>query len=472
MARLVLLLCLLLPATSLAGGETLIMEARVGPRRADADKHVANLALSLEGEEALGGEALARRLERLVSRPPGAEAKPELLQQQVAEGRRLFIEGQFGEAIKILARARDALQANPALVAMDQRLRTSLYQALLYLAHAHLRQGKKNEARRLATGVLRAYPERPLSKARYGPELAALYEEVRREMGKMPRSRLTIKTRGPGCSLFLNERYVGISPITVDGLYPGSYRLFLQRPGQRGRVHLVQLFGKDLSLALDLGLDRALNTDGRVSLVYPDQGARERWQVEHAATLARRMGARRVILLEQEELDGEPALGATLIAAEQGTTLRAARVSLAPPAEAPGRVTRLARFISTGKASDGLEVHLGLAAQPPARHGRQGAFGWLRWVSLGVTVAGLAAGIPLIMVDGQKTCDTPDGVLCPEYMDTMAGGAALTAVGGAAAVAAGVFFYLHARDDAPARQASVTPWVGPGGAGARALLTW
>ena len=474
MARLALLLGLLLPATALAGGETLIMEARVGPRRPDADKHVANLALSLEGEEALGGEALARRLERLVSRPAGAEAKPEDLQQLVTEGRRFFIEGQFNDAIKILARAQQALQANPALVATDQRLRTSLYQAILYLAHARLRLGKTNEARRLVTAVLRGFPERTLSRARYGPELVALHEEVRRDMGKLPRAGLTIKTRTPGCSLFLNERYVGISPITVNGLYPGSYRLFLQRPGQRGRVHMVQLFGKDLSLELDLDLDRALDTAGRVSLVYADHETRERWQVRHAATLARRMGAARVILLEQEELDGNPALGATLVSAGEGTALRAARISLAPSKEAPSRVTRLARFISTGEATDGLEVHMGLAAmeQESGSGSGRGAFGWLRWVSLGVAVAGLAAGIPLIMVDGQKTCDTPEGVLCPEYMDTLAGGAALTAVGGAAAVAAGVFFYLHARAEAPAEQISVAPWVGPAGVGASARLTW
>lgn len=461
---------ILLPTTALAGGETLVMESRVGARWQDADRHLATLVLGLEGEDALGGEALARRLERLVSRPAGAETAPGGFRQQVAEGRRLFIEGQYSQSIRLLEKTREALHANPALVATDQGLRDSLYQALLYLAHAHLRLKQTDQARRQITAVLRGFPKRPLSTARYGPELVSLYQQVRRDMSRLPRGRLVIKSQPAGSMVFLNERYVGMSPITVQDLYPGSYRVYLQRPDQRGRVHLVQLFGKDRDLSLDMRLDKVLDTKGRVSLVYADEAGRKAQQIAHASTLARRMNAARVILLEQLVLEGERALGATLVEAAKGTTLRSARVSLLPAGEAPARVARLARFISTGKAGEDLEIHGGaLPAQASASSPSTSAFGWLKWVSLGVAVAGVAAGATLMFFDGRKVeCGLPDDKLCPETYDTLAGGAALTAVGATAAAAAGVFFYLDSGNAEDTRSVSLNP----SGLGVSARLTW
>lgn len=471
-AHLAILLGLLLPAVAHAGGETLVMEARVGERWADADRHVATLVLGLVGEDALGGEALARRLERLVSRPAGADSAPDGLRQKVLEGRRLFIEGQYAQALTILEQARRAFHANPSMVATDQGLRDSLYKALVYLAHVQLRQGKAAQARRAVTALLRGFPDRPISTARYGPELVALYKEVHRSMSRLPRGRLIISSQPSGSMVFLDERYVGVAPITVKSLYPGSYRVYLQRADQRGRVHTVRLFGKDRELTLDMRLDRVLDTRGRVSLVYADQASRKQQQVRHTITLAQRMGAARVILLEQEILEGHKALGATLVDARRGTTLRSARVSLVPPDQAPARVARLAQFISTGRRGADLEIQgpVQLASRPALSTGG-GIYSWLKWLTLGVAVAGVAAGATLLVLDGRKTCDTPDGMLCPEYMDTLAGGAALTAAGGAAAAAAGALFYLDSRDQASGEEARSVS-VAPNGLGLSARLTW
>lgn len=94
-----------------------------------------------------------------------------------------------------------------------------------------------------------------------------------------------------------------------------------------------------------------------------------------------------------------------------------------------------------------------------------------KWVTLGVAVAGLAAGISLIAIDGQPTCDESfPNMECPEVRDTLAAGAVLTALGGAAGLASGYLFYRDARDGG--RSATVAPALLPGGVGLAATLRY
>jgi hypothetical protein len=66
--------------------------------------------------------------------------------------------------------------------------------------------------------------------------------------------------------------------------------------------------------------------------------------------------------------------------------------------------------------------------------------------SLVVGVAGLAAGIPLTVIDGQPTCNKPDPKhACPEVYNTIGGGATLLALGVAGVAAAAPLFYLDYR---------------------------
>jgi hypothetical protein len=69
-----------------------------------------------------------------------------------------------------------------------------------------------------------------------------------------------------------------------------------------------------------------------------------------------------------------------------------------------------------------------------------------KWVGVGAAAAGLAAGVPLLILDGQQTC-TRDaaGAQCPEVLDTSAVGIGLTCAGAAASIAAAVLFYLDAQ---------------------------
>jgi len=105
---------------------------------------------------------------------------------------------------------------------------------------------------------------------------------------------------------------------------------------------------------------------------------------------------------------------------------------------------------------------------PPPRAGFPAAR-VLKWVALGAAVAGLAAGITLLVLHGRGTCGDPG--TCPNRYNTLAAGATLTALGGAAAAASGVLFYLDARRPRAERRAvQLTPSLTAGGAGLSAAL--
>jgi len=131
---------------------------------------------------------------------------------------------------------------------------------------------------------------------------------------------------------------------------------------------------------------------------------------------------------------------------------------------APGKLTLVElKLVPTGAA----------VPPPPDRPAPGPGFPFVRvfkWVTLGVAVAGLAAGISLIVIDGRPTCDESfPNMECPEVRDTLAAGAVLTALGGAAGLASGYLFYRDARDG---RSATVAPALMPGGVGLAATLTY
>ena len=104
--------------------------------------------------------------------------------------------------------------------------------------------------------------------------------------------------------------------------------------------------------------------------------------------------------------------------------------------------------------------------------------GTWKWVGLGLGLAGLGAGIPLIVLDGMQTCDPAEGYFqCPEQYDTLDIGVGLTVAGAVVLAGAGLLFFLDAagaRDEpeAGARKAGVSPWLGREAGGVTAVLSF
>jgi hypothetical protein len=120
----------------------------------------------------------------------------------------------------------------------------------------------------------------------------------------------------------------------------------------------------------------------------------------------------------------------------------------APPAPAPAEPAPVAPPRSEPTPAPA-------AATTPTAKPDKKPFPW-RWVAIGslaVGVVGLAVGIPLVVIDGQPTCNPGNGLdprrNCPEVYDTVGGGGTMLAFGVAGLAAAGVLFYFDWRSRHP-----------------------
>ncbi len=448
--------------------QTILLRSSVGAPPTDANYYIGFMLRLLGDEAPLHGPALRRRVEARLSRPAGTRGSTTDLRALVKDGRRLMIEGEFAQAAARLEQARVKILARTAEVASDQGLRRALHATLLLSAHASLRTGRAQRATELVSEVIRSFPDRELSLVKYSPDLVKFYKKVRRELDRQQRGTLTVTTRRPGCMVFVNERFVGLSPTKVVDLYPGRYRVYLQRQERRGRVHAAAVEGQDHQLALDFNLDRVLRTTPQVGLRFHDEAALARGEIDAGAAVARAVGASQALLVGLRRHNERLALSGTLVSASTGQIVRSGLVALEPAAPSPEVLRVLGQFLVAGKPG------IGIVIRPlPKEGGVPGAGGtdaggagssWIgiaKWVGLGVGVAGLAAGITLIALDGEGTCDTAAGDRCKDTYETLAPGVALTATGGVAAAAAAVLFILDARRGGRSSEAVGLSPVGP-----------
>ncbi len=433
------------------------------------------------GEDALHGSALRRVLEARLSRGAGPREAPDTARSEVDEGRRLFLEGQFEDAIHRLEAVRAVLERHTTALVGDQDLRGALRRALLLLAHAYLRTGQRAFATERAGEVIRSFPDWDPSQLllRFGPDLAKLYRDTQRELEGQPRGTLLVSTQTAGCMIYVNERFVGVSTARVK-LLPGAYRVYLQDQKKRGRVHRVTVGGAraQASLEVDFELESALAEDG-AGLRFEDTATMARREVPLAAAAGRALGASSVLLVGLRRHQGRRTLVGSVISPAGGRAVRSAMIIVEPTPPSTAVVHALARFLVAGDSSAaGLIVtptqELAAAAAPSgsppaAQEPGPGFFSArvFKWVTLGLAVGALGAGITLLALDGRGDCE---GNRCPESFHTLTPGAVLTGVGGLAAVGSGVLFYLDARGARRERRALVYPLLQPRVAGAAALF--
>ena len=453
---------LLLALRASAWGDPIALESYAGAPPGDARYFVDYLLRSMGQQAPLHGARLRQRIEANLSRSPGTIEPPRNIKHLVEDGRRLFIEGQFMDAVAQLEQARETLMGTVALVASDQTLRDALYKSLMVLGHCYLRLKQPDRATEMVSQAVRSFPDRDLSMVRYGPDLVTFYKKVRRELDRQPRGTLAISTRPEKCLVFLNERFIGLSPTRAVDLYPGRYRVYVQRPKEPGRTHLANVNGGDHQISIDFALDRVLRTEPFVGLRFTDRQGMERDEARYAAAVARGVEASTAILLGFRRYQGRRVLQGTAVSADTGRVIRSGMVALEPAAPSPATIKALGLFLVSGKQGSGIIVHGGAAQAPPPqeRDDGPGVFSArvFQWVTLGVAVAGLASGITLIALDGKGTCDAPVNGLCPESYRTMAPGIALTVLGGTAAVGSGLLFWWDARESK--RALSLAPWIG------------
>ena len=443
---------LTLVATSVpvqARGKLLLLQSYVHRPSQEQHKHLDLLKHNL-GHRALEETRLRAVVESRLSRPGGTSGRPaRAIQKQVKDGRRQFVDGNFRRAIQLLESARGDLLASEARVASNQDLRNSLHMALMMLAHSYLRMREIQKATTMISEVIRSFPDRDLSLITYSPELVQFYKKVRLQLRKLQRGTLTITTRPARCLVFINGRYLGTSPVRARALLPGLYRVYVQRPQQPGRVHLVTMDGADRELVIDFKLDRILRTRPHLALQFANLQQMKKDEVRQAVSVARAVGADQVLIAGFRHA-GCQVLQGTLVSTDTAQVVRSGVVSMEPAAPSPQTIGSFARFLHSGQQGE-EKWRSRCVLKPPVKQGRapdHGQTSWIsvvKWVALGTAVAGLGAGIPLLAMDGEPNCDAGPGDRCPGYYDTLGLGVVSTVVGGVAAVGTVVLFILDAR---------------------------
>ena len=436
-----------------AGG--IVLESYVGARPDDAGELVHPLLDELGTRGFVSGfTAVGSKFESEVSRPAIVQqGLPLDFADQVERGHRAWVGGRFEEAVRTLTPLVELAHANPGalLDVTDHAQRDRLLKAMIALAISQQRLAELPAAKATLSEVLRSFPDAAIAKSAYGPDAAALFDEVKREAGAAGRGRLIVHTGDSTAVVFVDEHVENIGSVNKGDLYAGEYRVLIQVGPMVSRSHrAIVRPGEDTTIDIDLAFDQSIHTARAwTGLTFASTADRDRLEAPYAAQLAKAIGARSVAVVGIDETRGKPTLVGALIALATQRESRRASLALEPPPP-PGRVRALARFLGGDGPEKGLDVQLdgagppsGALTPPPAPPrdlavAPGGTWGGWKWITGATAVGALVAGGVLLHYDGK--CSQAVG--CGNVYNTAAPG--WIAIGGGAALAiVTVYLVLH-----------------------------
>jgi hypothetical protein len=457
----------------------ILVESHAGARPPQADEYLQALREGLGAPPPLAGAALDQLIAQRVSRPAGTVDYPLLpiVRDQVRDAQREVVKARFAQAVERVERLRVIAADHAAAVAANPRIRKSLFEGSLALLQALIRLHRPSEAETLAVEITRSFPDFPVTERDYGPEVVQFLGEVQRQARQRTTYAIQVETAPAGASVFLNERYVGTSPVRIQDVLPGRYRLMARAGEAQSRVHLVAVHEESAEAKIDLAYDQALSVGG---FQFADEADRARREATHVARLARTLGAAEVIAAGLAGTAERPLWIATTYNVESGGVLRSAAVALAPGAPPRAGLVTLGRFLRAGSPTDGLIVRRvrasaaapGAPALAPFAPGetdvprRSGALRLVAYLGLGAGAALAGAGGYLLSLDGKGNCELAAGQAeCPSHHHTLGAGVGMIAGGAAVIVGSLTLWYLDTRRARVRVSASAGPgltalWLG------------
>jgi len=369
-------IALLLCPTSARAAPPVLVESHASRPTARWTRLLARLARRL-GPRVLQGPATVAAARRVLGRPakPLPAARLSQLVAAVKTGAEHGYAGDWKRAVATLQSARQGLMGDVLSLARQRNLLRALQRARLLLVMCYLRLSQPRRAWAMMEEGLRTQPDLSPSGALYGPDLQRLYYRVKAQLD-LQKARLRVTTDPPGALIFLNGRSMGFSPVTVNGLYPGTYDVLVVKGKDHSRIRRFHVGSAGGYLRLDMGLDRAVLLGNQLGLRVTGGARGQADALRFALRLASHLGAGRVLLVGVRNLGSGPALVGRLVDRGRGRVLRAAYVPVAGSGPGAGVLDRLGRYLIDGGMS-GLGVHRAKIA-PPARRIRRAALAPLR----------------------------------------------------------------------------------------------
>lgn len=415
---------------------TILVESHAGSRPAPAEEYVAAVAEGLGSPRPLAGAELEEATAARVSRYAGTADYPLLneVRSTVIDAQEDLARARFTQAVARMDRLRSLVVQQAAAVGADPRVRKALFLGTLALLKSLARLQRQGEAESLAVEIARSFPDFVVTEREHGTEVFEFISRVRRQNWPRAVFPITIETSPPGAAVFLNERFVGTSPVKVPDALPGRYRVMARAGAHQSRIHLADVVEAAVEVRIDLPFDHALGHHG---FVFADEAERTRHGASYALRLARALGAAEVITVGMSGAPERPLWTGTVYNVDTGGVLRSASVSLAPLAPPRTLLVSLGRFLRAGQPiTEGIIVQQARPIVGPAgpvdRPAGSVALKVLGYLALAGGAALAGYGSYLLYLNGRGTCTLQPGQLrCPETHRTLASGASVLAVGGA-----------------------------------------
>ncbi|MCB0326626.1 MAG: PEGA domain-containing protein [Bdellovibrionales bacterium] len=252
-------------------------------------------------------------------------------------GQQAFVQFDYKNAENYLLGARDAFIVNlPYLETNRELIEVHMLLGRLYLAMKKSSQGQEAQnyderARSEFQKVVYLDPTKKNLASQYSPEVAQVYQEVRKSIEDKGLLRLQIESNQNVTKIFVNGKYMGTSPIQMN-VIPGEYFIRAEKEGFKS-WYGPQHFSKSVEkLHIELKSDGF--SDQLADLYRVREGAEQNaLDIEDLVALSEKSGCRLILLANFEQATGEYRLLGQLFDAQNREFSQVAFASLGPTVE-------------------------------------------------------------------------------------------------------------------------------------------
>jgi hypothetical protein len=463
-----------------ADPDTVLVESRVGARHPQEESIVGGFVDGW-GSGITHGEPLVRLIERHVSRSAGVRggllSRVKAVRDDI-DSRKLARRGDWDAIVALLEPLHRALPEYLGSIATEAKTRDAVFEMLALLAKSYHADHRTEDANRIITEILIAFPDKVVSEDMWGPAFARFYSAAASAFQHLRRHKLVIigGASSPPCTVYVNEFRVGPSPRVEAQVPSGNHRVFIDCGGGRqSRVTELGVSGETVA-RVDFEFDSALDAEGtHAALGYRTIRERDANEVRFASRLGRALRAKRVVTVGVIPAEGNlPALVGRVIdptsesvlvahvmtladklptlaeAQELGEKLRSKHSSRGTiVASKPLRREEAPRVVPPTPLSSDSQPRPVLTPQVESKAGptvppatapatisttpRRRLPAWPGWAAVGAGAGVVALGAAFLALDGAQACSYPDsapaGIQCPTVYSTLDQGAAYTTVG-------------------------------------------
>lgn len=172
-----------------------------------------------------------------------ADFAQEIPQDEISQAAQAIKDGQ--EALTAIEPAKAAKLFEQAVLAYSKVLpyikKQELADAMMMLAWAQFELGEASRSHATLLRLLTWRPDYQLNTTTFPPSLGPSVERARREVSRAARGAIEITSAPAGAQVYVDGRYVGVTPTSTEGLPVGEHWVTLKKEGFRKAVESINV---------------------------------------------------------------------------------------------------------------------------------------------------------------------------------------------------------------------------------------